>query len=133
MRARHEDQIFIYIRFEGIPESLEDQYVKLDRIAGAHQFVDCAGDVWMERQKLFVNAGNSVICKCSVLPSQIGSLCDAIFQHTRKAGVVVTLVAQGTGLAEVRLDAADLHLLTSALRALRYAPCAVRSNASPGQ
>jgi len=119
MRARHEDQIFIYIRFEGIPESLEDQYVKLGRIAGAHQFVDCAGDVWMERQKLFVNAGSSVICKCSVLPSQIGSLCDAIFQHTRKDGVVVTLVAQGTGLAEMRLDAADLHLLTNVLHALR--------------
>ncbi len=28
-------------------------------------------------------AGSSVICKCCVLPSQIGSLCDALFRQAR--------------------------------------------------
>ena len=119
IRARHADEIFIHIRFEGIPESLQDQYAKLGRIAGAHQFMDCAGDVWMERQKLFVNASTSMICKCSVLPSQIGSLCDAVFLHTKEAGVSVTLVAQGAGLTEVRLDAAGLQPLAAVLQVLR--------------
>jgi glycolate oxidase FAD binding subunit len=119
IRARLADQIFIHIRFEGIPESLQDQYAKLGRIAGAHQFVDCAGDVWMERQKLFVNAGNSAVCKCCVLPSQIGSLCDALFRHTNAAGLAVSVVAQATGIAEVRLDAADPQLLTTVLPAVR--------------
>jgi glycolate oxidase FAD binding subunit len=119
IRARCDDQIFVHIRFEGIPESLQDLYTKLGCLAGAHQFVDCAGDVWRSRQKLFVNATNSVICKCSVLPSQIGALCDVLSLHAKKTEVAFTLVAQGTGLAEVRLDAAGPQPLTTVLRALR--------------
>src|ERR1039457_3109609 len=46
IHARRADEIFVHIRFEGIPESLQDQYAKLGRIAGTHEFVDCAGDVW---------------------------------------------------------------------------------------
>jgi len=119
IRARREDQIFVHIRFEGIPESLQDQYAKLRRIAGTHEFVDCSGDVWMERQKLFVNAASSVICKCCVLPSQIGSLCDSLFLYAKTADVAFILVAQGTGLAEVRLDAAGQHTLMTVLSFLR--------------
>ena len=119
IHARRADQIFVHVRFEGIPESLQDQYAKLGRIAGAHEFVECAGDVWTERQKLFVNPGSSVICKCCVLPSQIGSLGDALFRQTDLAEVAATLVAQGTGLAEVRLDAAGQQPLMTVLHALR--------------
>ena len=68
-----------------------------------------------------------MICKCCVLPSQIGSLCDAIFCQAKPAekssaestNVAVTLVAQGTGLTEVRFDAAALQPLMIVLRALR--------------
>jgi glycolate oxidase FAD binding subunit len=119
IHARRADQVFVHVRLEGIPESLQDQYAKLGRIAGAHEFAECAGDVWTERQKLFVNAGRSVICKCCVLPSQIGSLCDALFRQAGPAEVAATLVAQGTGLAEVRLDAAGHQPLMTVLHALR--------------
>ena len=37
IQARRADQIFVHVRFEGIPESLLDQYAKLGRIAGAMQ------------------------------------------------------------------------------------------------
>ena len=123
-RFRHATRTrFLYaLRFEGIPESLQDQYAKLGKIAGAHEFTECAAEVWTERQKLFVNPGSSVICKCSVLPSQIGVLCDALFRLAGPAKVVATLVAQGTGLAEVRLDAAGQQPLLGVL--LRS--CAVR-------
>lgn len=113
------EPFFVHVRFEGIPESLQDQYAKLKRIAGVHQFAECADDVWKARQKLFVNAGNSVICKCCVVPSQIGSLCDAVFRLSEPVEVAATLVAQGTGLAEVRLDAAGQQPLMTVLRALR--------------
>ncbi len=119
IHARRSDEIFVHVRFEGIPESLQDQCAKLRRIAGAHEFVDCDGGVWSERQKLFVNPGSSVICKCCVLPSQIGSLCDALFRQAELSKVATTLVAQGTGLAEVRLDAADLKPLMNVVYALR--------------
>jgi len=114
-----EDQIFVHVRFEGIPESLLDQYVKLRGIAGAQDFVECSGEVWTERQKLFADPVSSVICKCCVLPSQLGSLGDAVFQQAKAADVAVTLVAQGTGLAEVSLKAASLPSLTTVLGALR--------------
>ena len=119
IHARRADQVLVHVRFEGIPESLLDQYAKLGRIAGACKFVECAGEVWSERQKLFVNPGSSVICKCCVLPSQIGSLCDALFRQAGPAELAVTLVAQGTGLAEVRLDAAGRQPLMTVLHALR--------------
>ncbi len=119
IHARREDQVFVHLRFEGIPESLQDQFVKLRRIAGTHQFAECAVEVWTERQKLFVKAASSVICKCSVLPSQIGLLCDALFRQAEPANVAVTLVAHGTGLTEVRLDAAALQPLMIVLRTLR--------------
>ena len=121
IHARRADQVLVHVRFEGIPESLLDQYAKLGRIAGAHKFVECTSDVWAERQKLFVNPGSSVICKCCVLPSQIASLCDALFPQAGPAEVATTLVAQGTGLAEVRLDAASLTPLITALHDLRSA------------
>jgi glycolate oxidase FAD binding subunit len=54
-----------------------------------------------------------------VLPSQLGSLSDAAFQQAKAAGVAVTLVAQGTGLAEVSLKAASVQSLTSVLGDLR--------------
>jgi glycolate oxidase FAD binding subunit len=119
IHARRADQVFVHVRFEGIPESLQDQYAKLGRIAGAYEFVECTGDAWTARQKLFVNPGSSVICKCCVLPSQIGSLCNALFQQAEQEELAVKLVAQGTGLAEVRLDAAGQQPLMTVLRALR--------------
>ncbi len=119
IQARRANQLFVHVRFEGIPESLQDQYAKLGRIAGDHKFVECAGDVWIERQKLFANPGSAVICKCCVLPSQIGSLCDALFRQAGLVEVAATLVAQGTGLAEVRLDAAGQQPLMTVLHALR--------------
>ncbi len=45
IHARRSDEIFVHVRFEGIPESLQDQYAKLGRIAGTHKFVACDGDV----------------------------------------------------------------------------------------
>ena len=88
-------------------------------LQATHKFVECADDVWTERQKLFANPGSSAICKCCVLPSQIGSLCDALFRQAEPAGVAATVVAQGTGLGEVRLDAAGLKPLMNVLQALR--------------
>ncbi len=119
IQACRAEQILVHVRLEGIPESLQDQYAKLGKIAGAKEFTECAAEVWTERQKLFVSPGSSVICKCSVLPSQIGVLCDALFRMAEPAKVVATLVAQGTGLAEVRLDAAGQQPLMSVLLALR--------------
>jgi glycolate oxidase FAD binding subunit len=119
VRAQGAGDVAIDVRFEGIPESLQDQYAKLGRVAAGHPFAECTGDVWTARQKLLLNAGNSVICKCSVLPAQIGSLCDAVFRQAESAQVTATLVAQATGVGEVRLDTARREPQTEVLNTLR--------------
>ena len=119
VRADHPDQIAIDIRFEGIPESLQDQYSKLAQVSGGVPFVQCAGAVWRAREKMFSEANDAVVCKCSVLPSQIGPLCESIFQQAQAAAVTSTTVGQATGVVQVRLDAPTPAFLLEALAGLR--------------
>ena len=106
------------MKFEGIPESLQDQREKLAQLAGGCEIMPSSKDAWDARRQLFTGADNSVICKCSVLPAQIGSLCDGIFRQVDATDTKAAIVAQGTGLAEVRLDAGLLSL-TKAVAGLR--------------
>ena len=119
VRAQRAGEIAIDVRVEGIPEALQDQYVKLGHVAGGRPFSECAGEIWTARQKLFLNAGSSAVCKCSVLPARIGSLCDAVFRQAELAQVAATLVVQGTGVGEVRLDAARQQPQAEVLKAVR--------------
>jgi glycolate oxidase FAD binding subunit len=119
VRAQQAGEIAIDVRFEGIPESLRDQYLKLGRVAPGLMFAESADEVWRARQQLFVHAGGSVVCKCSVLPANTGSLCDAVFRQAESAQLTATLVAQGNGVAEVRLDAARRQPQAEVLKALR--------------
>lgn len=119
VRAQAAGEFAIDVRFEGISESLQDQYVKLSQVAPGRTFAESGDDVWMARQRLFLNAGSSVISKCSVLPKQIGSLCDAVFRQAESAQLAATLVIQGTGVGEVRLDAAQQQPRAEMLEALR--------------
>ncbi len=106
VRTDRADRVTLDVRFEGIPESLQDQHEKLAQLAAGHEIVASSDDVWNARRQLYSGAGSSVVCKCSVLPAQIGSLCDSIFRQVNATETKATIVAQGTGLAEVRLDAA---------------------------
>jgi len=119
VRADRADHISVDVRVEGIPESLQDQFEKLSKIAAGCTFAEAVRDPWKARQELFATPGSSLICKCSVLPSQIASLCDVVFRHAKSAEVAATLVAQATGVAEVRLDAAPPPSLAEALKNLR--------------
>jgi glycolate oxidase FAD binding subunit len=120
IRAERTDRIAVDVRFEGIPESLQDQCVKLSRIAAGCSFAECPDEVWTARQKLFVNADSALICKCSVLPARIGSFCDAVFRLAQSgAEVAATLVVQGTGVADVRVDTARPAQQVELITALR--------------
>ncbi len=119
VRVDRTDHIVVDVRFEGIPESLQDAYGKLSKVAGGYTFAESSGDVWKARRELFAKTGNSAICKCSVLPAQIGLLCNAIFRQAQPPAVTTTLVAQGTGLAEVRLDALRVPSLLEVLNGVR--------------
>lgn len=119
IRAQQADRITIDIRFEGVAESLHDQFAKLGHVSGAARFTEANDDVWLCRPRLYADAANAVICKCSVLPAQVGVLCDAVFRQAGLAGVAANIVAQATGLAEVRLDAENPSLCAAVAKALR--------------
>jgi glycolate oxidase FAD binding subunit len=118
VRADRPDRLTLDVRFEGIPESLEDQRERLAKLVTGCEMVESSDDVWSARRQLFTNPGSSAICKCGVLPSQIGSLCDAIFRQINATETKATIVAQGTGLTELRLDA-ELPSLMKAVAGLR--------------
>jgi len=111
VRTDRANRVTIDVRFEGIPESLQDQRERLAKVAVGCEIVESPNEIWDARRQLFTNAGDSAICKCSVVPSRIGSLCDGIFRQVNGTEVKATLVAQGTGLTEVRFDAEMPSLL----------------------
>lgn len=119
LRAGQAGELTMDVRLEGIPESLQDQFAKLGKVAAGCRFAETSHDVWRARQELFTGGDKSVVCKCSVLPSQIGSLLDAIFQHSQLAGVKATVVGQGTGLTEVRLEGAAIQSVVEVVKRLR--------------
>jgi len=106
VRADNPHQIAVDVRFEGIVESLQDQYAKLCHVADGAAFVEGSNEVWGARQELFSHPGISVVCKCSVLPTHVGALCEAVFLRAQAAAVTAALVTQATGVAEARLNAA---------------------------
>jgi glycolate oxidase FAD binding subunit len=119
LRSGVAGQTAVDIRFEGIPESLQDQFAKLAQVAAGCPFAEGSGEVWSARQKLFDDASQAVVCKCSVLPSEVGTICGAVFRQAESAKVAAAVVAQGTGIAEVRLESPSLQPLTTAVNALR--------------
>jgi len=119
VRADHPDQIAVDVRFEGIPECLQDQYAKLAQVSGGTPFVQCAAAVWNARENMFSGATDAAICKCSVLPSQTGLVCESVFQQAQAAAATAVAVAQDTGVVQVRVDAPTPAFLLEALSGLR--------------
>jgi len=117
LRATRPDHIALDVRLEGIPESLQDQFAKLGKVATGFTFTESPAEVWDARQKLFANAAGAAVAKCSVLPSQLGALCEAVFRQAKQSAA--TIVAQGTGIADVRFEAADAKALPRILDDIR--------------
>ncbi|MGC2109218.1 MAG: FAD-binding oxidoreductase [Candidatus Korobacteraceae bacterium] len=119
VRAQQAGQFTVDVRLDGIPESLQDQFANLSKTAPGCRFVEASGEVWTARQQLFTDAGHSVICKCVVLPDQIGSLCDVVFRHAQLEKIQAMLVVQATGVAELRLDGPGVQPLVEVVNVLR--------------
>jgi len=119
LRATRPDHIALDVRLEGIPESLQDQFAKLGKVAAGFTFTESPAEVWDARQKLFADPAGAVVAKCGVLPSQLGSLCEAAFRQAKSAGGTANVVAQGTGIADVRFEAADLKSFSKILDGIR--------------
>ncbi|MBZ5552323.1 MAG: FAD-binding oxidoreductase [Acidobacteriia bacterium] len=92
------------VRFEGTPEGIDAQVRQLLSLITKAQQVETPPEVWKERQALWAGKDPSLLCKFSVLPSQLGALCDAVIRASKQLRLSPRLVAQGLGLGFLRLD-----------------------------
>lgn len=107
VRAESADQLAVDVRCEGIPESLNEYSVRLGKAASSVAFTESPLGVWEARERLRVQADEALVVKCSVQPAQLGELCAAVFTCAQAAQVKAALVAQATGLADVRLAGSE--------------------------
>lgn len=107
------------VRFEGIPTSIDAQKQALSKLIAQARKCPEPRDVWRLREELCTTGTGAVVCKVSMLPSEIGATADYIRQ-TLGEDVPWSLVAQSIGLAVLRIESQDevrTRELISSLRA----------------
>ncbi|MBZ5534782.1 MAG: FAD-binding oxidoreductase [Acidobacteriia bacterium] len=107
IRADSHDPPCIDVRFEGTPGGIDAQARQLLSLTAKAQQVESFPDVWNKRQALWTGKEPNLLCKFSVLPSQLGALCAAVFRALEQSRLTPRLVAQGLGLGFLRLEGED--------------------------
>ncbi len=113
----------VEVRFEGIGAAISAQLQQL------HQL--CAGSVglsrqefdatWSDREPLFRAGAPALVCKTSVLPSQIQALTSAVQRVAGPLKLEWELIAQAFGIGTLRLAGPNDEALLAALAVLRAA------------
>jgi glycolate oxidase FAD binding subunit len=107
VRATRPGYLTVDVCCEGIPESLSEYRVRLAQATGGAAFADSAPEVWEARSALYAESGDALVLKASVQPGQVGDLCAIVFRCVGTAGAAASVVAQASGLAEVRIEGSD--------------------------
>ncbi len=110
----------IDIRLDGTPSGIEAQRNLLGTISAELGFRESAEQVWQARENLF-GASRSLVCRFSVLPSQLAQAVNIIAKLCSAPQLSWKVVAQGTGLGIVRIDAPEAAQLQFALNGVRSA------------
>jgi glycolate oxidase FAD binding subunit len=95
----------------GLPETLKDSDDQIRRILGKFEVVESDEKIWLERQRLFDRNGD-LILKVTVLPSEICSVISDARQSAAETAVVITIVAQATGLITLALSSPPESAIT---------------------
>src|SRR3989449_2200678 len=107
------------IRFEGTAAGCDAQTEQALRIAFGARRIESPADVWNARETLWSGAEPSVVCKFSLLPSNLGALCDELSAVSERLHLSWRLVAQAAGGGLLRLGGANGTVLFDALSDLR--------------
>lgn len=113
----------IDIRFEGRTSANDAAIEGLrrlrDHVGGlANESMPSA---WLDRSTLWDDPATTLIVKPSVLPSQIGTVIDAVVRLSRTLRLRWRLVMQAVGVGVLRLDGANPEVLLATLTLLRAA------------
>ncbi|MBA3439995.1 MAG: FAD-binding oxidoreductase [Pyrinomonadaceae bacterium] len=107
----------ICVRLESVQAAIESQaqhLIKISAQTGAEQ-VDVSADEWNEPERLWQVAPGGIVCKISVLPTQLGQLCEGVRAALSPLHAKWKLIAQGFGVSLLRMEHADEKLLLDVL------------------
>ena len=107
------------IRFEGTAAGCDAQTEQALRIAFGARRIESPADIWNARETLWSGAEPSVVCKFSLLPSNLGALCDELSAVSERLHLSWRLVAQAAGVGLLRLERTNVTVLLDALSDLR--------------
>src|SRR5438874_8683718 len=118
IQLRAEDRQFhIDVRLEGAVEALDAQVCQLRMLSSSFQSAD--DTVWQAREELF--AGQSLVLKINVLPSQLAWSCNLIISTCAAHEILWSYVAQAFGIGFLKLAASNEANLQRAIQSLRIA------------
>lgn len=119
VRASADGPPQIDIRFEGITAALEAQTQQLLKLATGAEQVTTTPDTWAAREKLWEGMGPALICKLSVLPTQLGQFCEMVRRIASPPKVKWQVVTQSIGVGLLRLESPEERNLITALETLQ--------------
>lgn len=109
------------VRLDGILAGIEAQRSLLQQIASDMHASEAEDNVWRAREALLHGAEPSLICKVSVLPSQLSAVVGRVAHLCSSPELNWHVVAQATGLATLRIETQDSAQLLFALKGIRAA------------
>ena len=107
------------LRFEGTTAGCDAQIEQTLRIASGARRIESPADVWNARSTLWSGAEPSVVCKFSLLPSDLGNFLNLIRKASEPLHLPWKLVAQAVGVGYLRLEGNDTGALLNALQDFR--------------
>jgi glycolate oxidase FAD binding subunit len=109
------------ILFHGTKDGLDAQELQLRKIVGPSVVTQPSELVWNSRQELWNESRNAAIAKVAFLPAEFANVAKSMDAAANTNSLRWQTVAQGTGIAVLRLDGQPVQLLAAAqkLRAER--------------
>jgi glycolate oxidase FAD binding subunit len=119
LRASATDEPYVDVRFEGTAAAIDAQTHALIQLVAAAEQINVKPGTWSAREYLWNGAASSIICKTSVLPTQLARLCEALNRVAVSSGVKWRAVMQSIGLGTLRIEADSEGSLLRSLESLR--------------
>ncbi len=118
LRTGSTGETFVDIRIDGIAAGIEAQMNAVLKLAGHAKPSQPTGDPWQAREELWHNSDNAIICKLSMLPTQLSSTAE-FAREELSDNADWSLLMHSTGLAYLRVDAADYAQLADFVSSIR--------------
>ena len=81
--------------------------------------IDESEAAWSERERLWQGVPGEIVCKLSVPPTRLGWLCETVRRVASPLGTKWELIAQGFGVALLRVEGTNERALVGTLGGLQ--------------